>query len=78
MLCRPDVATLRALDNLRRTQPWQSVEKFLAAEIDQTVERLLASRDQAEMLTLQGRARALKDFLAAVRDAEATISKAPG
>lgn len=78
MLCRRDPATLRALDNLQRTQPWATVEKYLEAEIAQTMERLLSVREHAEMCVLQGRAQALKEFLAAARDAPSAISKTSG
>lgn len=78
MLHRPDQATLRDLDNLQRTQPWAPTRKYLERELAETMERLLVTRDQYEMWTLQGRAQVIKEFLALVRDAEKASNRGAG
>lgn len=75
MLSTPTNEALIAAEQITRLPRWADFEKMFEAEIKAVTDRMLGSRDAAELHELRGRALALTQFRQAMRDARQTLGK---
>ena len=75
MLTKPDTTALTSMDRLRHMQEWALLRACLVAELNAAKDLLVASNDALITARLQGRAKALQDFVALVDDAGAVLER---
>jgi hypothetical protein len=75
MLSTPSPDALMALEQASRLPRWTDIEKMIDAELQAILDRILGSKDTADLHELRGRAKALREFQQTVRDARQTLAK---
>ena len=69
----PDEA-LAAMAQAHAQPRWRDIDKALSEEIQAVFQRMLGSHDTAILHEMRGRARALQEFQAAVREARESLA----
>jgi hypothetical protein len=75
MLTPPTKEALIALDQVTKFPRWGDVEKLIEAELKAILDRMLGTREAADLHELRGRAKALKELQQMWRDAADTLKK---
>jgi hypothetical protein len=75
MLAPTTPEALTALDQAAKLPRWNDVNNLIEAELKATLDRIIGSRDDAELHELRGRAKAFRDFQQLVRDAPAMLKR---
>lgn len=75
MLSKPQPEFFRGLVITTRQPGWVPVKQGLEAELQALYERMRDTRDDVDLRQLQGRAQALKDFLAIADAAPQLLDK---
>lgn len=75
MLKTPDNAAYIALDQVTKLPRWVDIDKMIEAELTAILDRILGSSVTEELHELRGRAKALREFQAAAREAPTVLAK---
>lgn len=75
MLSTPTDAALIAIEQAAKLPRWTDIDKMIEAELTAVLDRMIGSRDDADLHALRGRAMALREFQQLVRDAPAQLVK---
>jgi len=75
MLSRPTNEALIVLEQISRLPRYTDFNKMIEAELATIMDKLMGATDIAVIHELRGRAKALKEFQAAVAQAPATLVK---
>lgn len=76
MLTRPTDRQLRAAHDLRTHGGWAELGGYLKAELDRTHELMTGCLEEAPLRQLQGRAKALTEFMAFVNESTDVLERA--
>lgn len=75
MLVSPTREQLTDLAGLVEQSRWTKVDQLIQAEIDALVDRMVHSRDTAELHEFRGSVKALKEFQSTAREASKALEK---
>lgn len=75
MISKPAPEAYMALEQVTKLPRWADINKMFDAELTAILDRMIGSREEADLHELRGRAKCIREFQQLVAEAPATLAK---